>query len=450
MRTPKLTSAALAAAALMVLATAGPATAHPRNHLVHRHAHGGVCRVQLQVAPRLVTSGETALAYGRELCGGTPEPGQTVTLYERPATGGGFSVAGTTTTDSMGYYQLPTPALTNNSVFYAAIGTSSSLDRIVKVAAQVTLVGPSEEGKAATAIRTGRRNAVTFTGTVSPADAGATVLLQRENAVRGNEWHWIGRTVVTSSGTFAITHVFVVPGESDIRVLVRASRRNIASPSNVLSYAISQAQNPSLTILSSADPIPYGGSFEISGVAAGAPGVPVTLMAHTAHHPATTAGTTTTNSEGKYAFPGLAPTASTFYTVKAAGRSSAVLYEGVKYVLTAAPLAESVQSGQPITFTGAATPAVVGHTIYLERQDVNVPGGFHVVAVGTVGPGGTYSVSRVFYNPGAYVLRVRIPGDPENGGTASPTFDITVTPAPSSALAPEPSGNGKLPPEGTV
>ena len=40
-------------------------------------------------------------------------------------------------------------------------------------------------------------------------------------------------------------HTFVVPGDANIRVLVRSQRRNAPSPSNVLTYEISQAQNPS-------------------------------------------------------------------------------------------------------------------------------------------------------------------------------------------------------------
>ena len=197
----------------------------------------------------------------------------------------------------------------------------------------MTLVGPPEDKQLFSGIRTGRRNAVTFTGTVSPTDAGATVVLQRQNEVRGRGWHPIGRTIVNSSGGFAITHVFRVPGASEIRVMVRSNRRNIASASNTLSYDISQAQNPSLTIFSSADPIPYGGSAVISGVVAGAPHAAVTLLGRTAHNKFKPLATSSTDGEGKYAFPAQPGLASTFYRVQGAGRSSAVLYEGVKYVL---------------------------------------------------------------------------------------------------------------------
>ena len=448
MRSYKLTSAVLAAASLLALGTAGAASARVPHHARKNGIPGANCRISLNVAPRLVTSGETVLAYGQATCPPN-EAGQSVTLYQRVAGSPGYAVAGTTTTDSKGFYQLTTAAQTNNSLFYAAIGAARSRNRPLKVAAQVTLTGPPESKQLFEGLKTGRRNAVTFTGTVSPDDAGAIVVLQRQNAIRGNEWHWIGHTIVNSSGGFALTHAFSAPGASSIRVVVRSNKRNISSPSNVLSYQISQAQNPSLTILSSADPIPFNGSTVISGTVAGAPNTTVTLTGHSAHNPFTTIATAKTDSEGNYSFPAQTPLTSMFYKVLGAGRTSAVLYEGVKYILTAAAAPTTVPSGSPVSFTGTVNPVHAGHTIYLERQ--NIAGtGFHVVQVGTVNADGTYAISRILYAPGTDVLRVKIPGDPENAGTASEPFTITVTPLTASKLAPEPPSNSTLPPEGKV
>ncbi len=451
MRSPKLAKAMTAAAALLALAPAGAAAAHNHRHNALKHAaHSGVCKVTLSVAPRLVTSGEPALASGLGTCGGAAAAEQPVTLYERAAGSPGFSIAGTTTTTKEGAYQLTTGPLTNNSSFYAAIGAARSRERNVRVAAQVTLTGPPETKTLFSGIHTGRRNAVTFSGTVSPRDPGATVVLQRENAIKGNEWHEIARPVlVDTNGNFSITHAFAVPGASSIRVVVRSNHRNVASPSNVLSYVISQAQNPSLTIESAQDPLAFGGSTVISGIVAGEPNTAVTLMGHGAHGKYAPVTTATTDGTGKYSFPAQSPTQSTFYRVQGGGRSSAVLYEGVKYILTAAPSATSVPSGQPLTFAGTVTPAKAGHQIYLEKLN---PSGsnFHVVAIGTVAADGTYSITRTFFAPGGYVLRVKIPGDSENGGTASTTFPTTVTPIPSAKVPAESPGNGTLPPEGQV
>ena len=272
--------------------------------------------------------------------------------------------------------------------------------------------------------------------------------LQRQNEVRGSGWHPIGRTIVNSTGEFALTHVFWIPGASEIRVLVRSNKRNVVSPSNTLSYDISQAQNPSLTILTSADPISYGGSVVISGEAAGAPNAPLTLLTRTKAGTFKPVATTTANGEGKYAFPAQTTLASSFYRVQGANRRSAVLYQGVKYVLSVVPGASSVQSGQPFSVTGTVTPAHAGHEIYLQR--LSPQGLWHVVAVGTVAADGSYAISHVFFAPGTDVLRVKIPGDPENGGTASPQFNLAVTPAPGASLKPEAPGNSSQPSQGQL
>lgn len=451
MRSHRLTSAATAAATILALAPAGAAAAHNHRHNAQPHGlHSGACKVTLNVAPRLLTAGEAALAYGQGTCGAVPSAEQTVTIYDHPAGTPGFAVLGTTTTNKEGLYQLPTGALSNNTGFYATIGATRSRARNVRVAAQVTLTGPPENKTLFSGIHTGRRNAVTFSGTVSPLDGGATVILQRENAIKGNEWHQIGRPVlVDSSGNFSITHSFAAPGASSIRVLVRSNHRNIASPSNVLSYVISQAQNPSLTIESSTDPLAFGGSTVIGGTVAGEPNTTVTLLGRVAGGKFLPVTTAITDSSGKYAFAPQSPGVSTFYRVTGGGRSSAVLYEGVKYVLTAAASATSVMSGQPITFSGTVTPAKAGHAIYLEKQNAG-NGNFHAVAVGTVLADGTYSITRTFFAPGSYVLRVKIPGDSENGGTASATFPTTVTPIPSAKVPPEAPVNGGVPPQGQV
>ncbi len=448
MRSPKLTS--VLALALLALAIPATASARAHHHGAGRHsATPRQCRLTLNVAPRLLTSGETALAYGQASCQAGAEAGQTVTVYEHSASTGGYSVAGTATTDPHGFYQLTTPALTENSVFYATVASAQSPHRTVRVIASVALAGPPEGKQLFAGIHTGRRNAVTFTGTVSPTDAGAEVVLQRQNEVRGDAWHRIGRTIVDSNGQFALTHVFWVPGASEIRVIVHSNRRNVRSASNTLSYDISQAQNPSLTILTSADPTGYGGSAVISGAAAGAPNAPLTLLARTRAGTFKPVASTTTDGEGKYAFPAQTTLASSFYRVQGANRRSAVLYQGVKYLLSALPGATSVQSGQPFSVSGTVTPAHAGHEIYLQR--LSAQGTFwHVVAVGSVAADGSYSISHVFFAPGTDVLRVKIPGDPENGGTVSPQFNLGVTPAPGASLKPEPPSNSSQPSPGQL
>ena len=447
MRSIKLTVGVVAAATSLTLSCAAASARGTHEGRAHRGADG--CRVTLNVAPRLVTAGEPSLAFGQLSCAGTTEDAnQTVTLYQSSVSSPGYSVAGTTTTEAEGFYKIPTADLTTNSVFYAAVGSARSVRRSVKVAAQVSLTGPPE-GAVPTALRTGRHNTVTFAGKVSPTDGGAIVVLQRQNAIRGNEWHRIGFGQVGKEGEFTINHTFRYAGDANIRVVVRSGVRNAPSPSNVLDYEIVQAQNPQLTIESSANPISYGQSVTINGAVAGAPDAPVALMARTAQQSGfTKVAEVKTDASGDYAFPAQAPLTSTFYKVQGAGKSSAVLYEGVKFVLTAGVSATTVQSGQALTFSGTVTPTETGHVVYLERE--NVGGSFHVIEEGTVAADSTYTITHTFYDVGTSTVRIKIPGGPLNGTTDSTPFTITTTAAPAASLTPEAPGNSTSPPEGQV
>ncbi len=452
MRSNKLNVAIAAASALLLLAPAGAAARehHPRFDRRHANPSAG-CRVKLNVAPHVLTAGESVLAYGQLTCAvPASEQAQTVTLYEHSLGTTGYVPAGTATTDEHGFYELTVSSITANSNFYVVAGGARSGTKLARVAAQVTLAGPAEGSQILTALKTGRRNRVTFTGTVSPDDVGAIVVLQRQNAITGNDWHRIEASVVKPDGTYSLTHVFRVPGDANIRVLVRSNRRNIPSASNVLNYEISQAQNPQLTIASSSDPIAFGQSVTISGAAAGAPNTPVTLFARTAHQGGfAPVAQTTTDGSGNYAFAAQSPVASTFYQVRGAGRASAVLYEGVKDVLTAQVSATTIAAGQSVTFSGGVTPDHTNHVIYLERQ--NAAGtSFHVVEVAVIGAGSTYSITHAIYSVGPGVYRVKVPGDPQNGGTVSPDFTITTTPPAPSTLKPEAPGNSTQPSQGQV
>ncbi len=126
-----------------------------------------------------------------------------------------------------------------------------------------------------------------------------------------------------------------------------------------------------------------------------------------------------------------------------------MLYEGVKDVLTAEVSATTVQAGQALEFKGTVAPDHSGHVIYLERQDAT-GSGFHVVQVGRVLPGSTYTIIHQVYVPGTKVFRIEIPGGPDNGRAVSQLFTVQVTPAPASALTPESPGNSSTPGEGAT
>jgi hypothetical protein len=442
MRLRKLAPAGLATALLFALA---PATA-----LAHKHPSPiGRCRINIEnISPHQITAGEATEISGRLTCGRASVADQTVQLYAHVAGTAGFVPVQSTTTETTGAYKFSTaPENTNVSFYVRSLGAQSGRRRL-RVAAQVTLTGPPE----GTQIETGAPNKETFSGTVTPGtDVGARVILQRQNAVTGEEWHRIGIGQVMTGGTYSITHIFRVPGDASIRVLVRSDGLNIPSASTPLEYEISQAQNPNLTISSSADPIAYGQSVTISGTLAGATtSQTMTLLARTVHQQGfAPVAEVSTGTGGSYTFPAQSPVNSTLYRVKGGGLKSAILYEGVKDVLTAEVSATTIQAGQALEFKGTVAPDHTGHVIYLERQDASGTG-FHVVQLGHVLPGSTYSIIHQVYVPGTKVFRIDIPGGPDNGRAVSQLFTVQVTPAPASALTPESPGNSSMPGEGTT
>lgn len=446
---------ALAAAVVACLAGLAPASASAR-----KHPGRGRCVVNINVAPQRITAGDSVVVFGRLRCRHRPAEagGQAVKLFQHIYGTPGFVPVQSTTTDASGFYELNTAAIETNSVFYVRSHGAASGRRRVRVEAQVTFTGPPE----GTQLLTGQANKVTFSGTVSPADVGARVILQRQNAVTGDAWHRIDVGIVQASGAYSITHTFIVPGDANLRVLVRSQGRNIPSVSNILTYEISQAQNPNLTIFASADPIAFGQTVTITGTLAGGAHVPVTLLAHTDRQRFAPVAQVMTDGSGNYSFPGQSPVNSTFYMVQSnpsscvptakkacpavralRGVRSAVLYEGVQDVLTAQVSASSVQAGQTLTFSGTVAPDHTGHVIYLERKNATGDD-FHVVQVARVGPGSAYSIVHKVYVPGTKIFRVRIPGGPENEGAVSQPFTILVTPAPAALLTPEAPENGAL------
>lgn len=435
MRSTKLTAAIAAAATLLVLAPASALAAHPG---VLKTPHAGRCRITIVAEPHQVTTGETAQIFGTLTCGGTPVEGQTLTVFEHPLGLSGFKVVGTPTTGAGGAYTFVSSPIVNDSVFYVSGLGARSRKSEVRAAPQVTFGGPTE----GTQLKTGIRSAVAFAGIVSPADAGATVVLQRENATSVEEWLSIQEGVVRANGSYAMLHTFRVPGDANLRVIVRAHGRfDVRGISNTLSYEISQNQNPKLTILSSSDPVGYGLPVTISGVLAGGADQKVTLFGRTFGGVYLKQQEATTDSTGAYKFVIAAAVQSTGYQVRANASTvnSAVLFEGVKYGLTAGVSGYTVPAGQPLTFSGIVSPVRAGKAVYLERQNL-VGGGYHIVDLTSVTSTGGYSITHYMFGSGKQVYRVRVPGDPDNQAISSTSFPIEVTPAPVGSLRPVSQG----------
>jgi hypothetical protein len=80
-------------------------------------------------------------------------------------------------------------------------------------------------------------------------------------------------------------------------------------------------------------------------------------------------------------------------------------------------------------------PDRTGHVIYLQRE--NAAGdAWHIIGSATIGANSSYTITQSFFEPGAEVVRVKIPGGPDNQGAASVPFAITVNPISPAALVP--------------
>ncbi len=414
-----------------------------------RASRGGKCHLSIEAASPRITAGETVTLFGALVCpNGGSAANEPVTIFQRERAGAsGLSEVGTATTEANGAYQFTPPAFDTNSVFVVRFPTAYNASTRVKVAPLVTISGPAADAP----LFTGGHNRSTFTGTVSPAPTGTQVALQREYAATGEQWRTIALDSVGPEGHYSITHSFSSPGQASVRVVAHTRAPNVAAVSEPLSYDVSQAQNPQLTIQTSADPISSGQSVTITGVADGAANRPVTLLARTPGHTFVAVAKDTTDSSDAYSFTE-SPLHSTFYSVIDGNTASTELFEGFKYLLTAAvsPSTEQAgklltQAGTPLTFSGTLVPAHTGQVVYLEREDASGIG-FHVVDVGTVDAAFSYSIVDSFSDVATCVMRIRVPADSESQGSTSERFTILVTPASAAFGSEEPAG--PISPEG--
>ncbi len=457
MRSIKLFPALAAAAGLLALAPAGAsARAAGHRHANPLPANASKKCVSIEV-PTVITAGESVSVTVKVACPPNPAAsGVPVTIYAhraRPRKTGSTTIAGTPTTSS-GVASVNTKP-EENTFYYAVANGIHSPQKLVKVSPAVTFEGPtvSQLSTGSASPHGSAANKVEFKGKVSPFQRGQIVVLQRENSTNNEEWRRIDLGTVNGEGKYTITHTFGLPGDANLRVVAGPTTSNAPGASSSLSYVISQRQNPHLEIHGSPDPIIYGQSVTISGVVAGAAAKqPLTLLARTHGGPFTPVAKGETESGGTYKFT-QSPVQNTAYMVTSATAKSAVLFEGVKYLISAAPGASTVQVGQPLTVTGKVTPGHVGQVVYLERQNASKIG-FHVVEVGTVSAvnpttkEGTFTITHAFVGAGPAALRVVAAGDPQNQGVASSLFNVEVMPLPPGTLRPlRPS---KLPGEGQL
>lgn len=453
MRSTRLALLLTAAASALAIAPAGAQARRNGGVRVHPHA-SGPCRIKLEVPKTPIATGEKVTIVGRMICPNPEqETGKLVTMYQSQSKAA-FVAVGTATTETGGAFEVTPPIFETNSVFYATSEGAQSSRRTIRVAALVTPEPPTPPEGAHLFTRSGRghgTNTVVFAGTVNKADVGARLTLQREESTQNEEWRAIQFGTVGPGGKYVIEHNFVLPGDANIRVVVHPNPINAPSASTPMSYEISQAEIPSFTLESETNPLAFGQSTKLKGVVAGAPtGTLVTLLSHGKKAPFATATTTHTVNGGNYEFA-VTPAASTYYRATTATAHSAVVFEGVKYILTELAPTGTPQVGQPMTFSGTVLPALSGHVVYLERQSA-LRLGWNVIDVGTVGApakvgeAAPFSIIHTFGAHGPYRLRLAIPGDPVNQGAAGTPFEVNIAPTPAAAIGP--LASPRLPVEG--
>src|SRR5437764_3296710 len=315
MRTRKV--GALCAGLMACAIALSPAAGQAKKHASPNGRHN----VSINVSENPVVAGDLLVIWGRLT--GPNHANRVVTLWHRINPRPRFTPVQQTTTDSNGFYVFfrQKGIVNSNRNWYVRSLGSRSRTVHEKVFSLVTLAGPADGSN----LLTGPAHRVTFSGTASPFTVGDRVLLQRQSSdSSGNQWHTIDRSRVQPGGSYSIPHTFRVPGDASIRVLVRGTRRNLPSPSNVLTYEISQAQNPALTINPSADPITVGQPVTITGTLQNGPNQNVMLLAKSGGGGFQTVAQTLTDGSGNYTFTQV-PIHNTIYQVQGGGKSSAQL-----------------------------------------------------------------------------------------------------------------------------
>jgi hypothetical protein len=115
-------------------------------------------------------------------------------------------------------------------------------------------------------------------------------------------------------------------------------------------------------------------------------------------------------------------------------RHTALLYQGVRDVLTFQSSTGSATTGQTVTFSGTVLPDKAGHSIYL--QELGKDGDWHTVEVGFVRNNSTFQFNWTIGSPGSHVFRARITSDRANIGNASAPVTVTATTPAASTLPP--------------
>jgi hypothetical protein len=425
---------------LLLLTVLVAVSVAPSGSAAPSHNHG----LTIAVTPNPILAGEGVLIYGQ--LNTKPAGGQTIVLYHHVSGKPGYTVIGMTTTSSAGFYEFTraeSVVVSNRSWYVRALGAKAVHSRTVheRVAALVSLAASVTVGE------TGQP--VVFSGNVSLNHAGETVLLQQQVGTGATGWKTLASAVIGPGSDYTIPYRFRIPGAHDMRVRFPGDHRDIAALSDTVTVTIQQTQNPSFTINSSAPVVEVGSPASISGIlylaATTTPkaGVSVTLLGREApfapgNEFAPVAAPVVTGADGSYSFS-VTPVHNVEYEVQTTAaaithRHTAILFEGVRDLVTIAPSSATATVGGSVTFTGTITPDLAGHEI--ELQKLGSDGAYHTVATRFVDPASVFEFTWTFGTSGTKTFRAHISGGPGNVGGVSPPVAVAASLPPVTSLPP--------------
>ena len=383
---------------------------------------GGRCQLTAQASAAHISVGEGVNVFGKLVCAHGASAGERVVTVYRSSRGAARSVAGTATTQADGTFEVQIASLEANAKLYVRAAHARGTRLGVRVAPRISLASP-----AITANAHGARTVATFSGTVTPTYAGARVALQSSFAPASAQWRTIAVGSVDAQGDFSITHRFRLPGARWMRAVVHPARGTAPAASEPVAYDVPGAQNPALTIESSAPLVAYGDEAKITGISALGAGQAVTLLARTPGNPFAQLLTGTTGEGGAYSFT-VQPQQRTWYEVRESSARSKPLLQDVGLALTPAPAPLGAEAGEAVTFTGAVAPVASGQRVALECEDAS-GNGFRTLASAVVEGSGGYSIAYTFTRPGSYTLRIVAGAAPGLQSAAASPFTLLVTPS---------------------
>ncbi|MBV9309329.1 MAG: hypothetical protein JOZ73_00765 [Solirubrobacterales bacterium] len=388
-------------------------------------------RLTINAVPNPINAGDGVLIYGQ--LSGPHRANRSIRLFQRlTVPGQHYQLVGRAKTDSSGLYEFVRADVTTNRNWFVA-GPAGSHSRKVheRVHALVSINASN--------ISPDTRHAVVFTGHVTPNHAGERVFLQEQKGT-SDDWRTLKSDRLNAGSNYSIKYRWSTPGERDVRVVFRGDRRNIRSTSDTVTITVQQTQVPGFTINTNSPIISEGGSATISGVLDKAgtttpePNTNVTLYAKPVGQSNYVAvGSTNTGTDGHYQFT-VSPNSNTLYEAKVTftpSRHSAVLFEGVRDVVSMGASASSVKVGTKVTFSGVVNPNKAGHRIYLQLLGKDKE--WHAVAVTLVRSNATFQFVWKITERGTHKFRARIFSDKQNVGAASAPVSVTgvgLAPAP--------------------